>query len=203
MADVNCVVFDVGNVLIAWDPENLYRRLIPDPAARMRFLTEVCTMAWNLEQDRGRPWDEAIAERIALFPEHEALIRAFDEDWHEMVAGPIAGTVRILERLKAADVPLYAITNFSGAKFVEARRRFPFLDSFVDVVVSGDERLLKPEAAIYRLLLSRNGLDPERAVFIDDSAANIAGAEAVGMRGHLFRDPEQLETALTGLGLVF
>jgi len=199
---VRSVVFDVGNVLIRWDPRHLYRKLIPDEREREAFLAEVCTHEWNLEQDRGRSWDEAVAERVALFPRHETLIRAFHERWHEMVPGAVEGTPALLDRLLAAGVPVYAITNFSAEKFGEARLRFPFLGRFRDVVVSGEVRLLKPDPAIYRLLVARNGLDPAEALFIDDSPVNVAGAEAVGMRAHLFEDASRLEGELTRLGLL-
>jgi 2-haloacid dehalogenase len=196
------VVFDIGNVLIQWDPRHLYRRLIPDEAAMERFLAEVCTDAWNLEQDRGRTWAEAVAERTALFPQHEALIRAYSERWHDMVPGEVPGTVALLEALRARGVPLYAITNFSVEKFAEAQARFPALRGFRDVVVSGTERLLKPDPAIYRLLLARNGLEAARCLFIDDSEKNVRGAEAVGMRAHHCRDAPRLEAELRTLGLL-
>lgn len=200
-ASVDTVVFDVGNVLIRWDPRHLYRKLIADEAEREAFLAEVCTHDWNLEQDRGRSWEEAVAERTALFPHHEALIRAFHERWHEMVPGEVEGSVAILEGLRAAGVPLYAITNFSTEKFREAQERFPFLTRFLDVVVSGEVQLLKPDPAIYRLLLERNRLDPARCVFVDDSAPNVEGARAVGMRAHHFRDAAGLRAELIALGL--
>ncbi|MCC5618912.1 HAD family phosphatase [Nostoc sp. CHAB 5836] len=199
---VDHVVFDVGNVLIEWSPEHLYRKLIPDAAERARFLAEICTPDWNLEQDRGRSWADAVAERIALFPQYAALIRAFDERWQETVPGEVPGSVALLEALRAADVPLYAITNFSAQKFAESRIRFPFLDRFRDVVVSAEERLLKPDPAIYHLLLDRNGLDAARCLFIDDSEKNVRGAEAVGMRAHHFRDATTLAVELRRLGLI-
>ncbi len=201
MNRVTTVVFDIGNVLIRWDPRHLYRKLLDDEAAMERFLAEVCTDAWNLEQDRGRSFAEAVAERVALFPEHEALIRAYDERWDEMVPGAIDGTVEILDELEAAGVPLYAITNFSTEKFALALRRFPFLGRFRDTVVSAHERLLKPDPAIYRLLLERNGLSAGESVFIDDSPKNVAGAEAAGMAAIHFRSPEDLRARLADLGL--
>lgn len=199
---MDTVVFDVGNVLIRWDPRFLYRKLIPDPAAMERFLAEICTEAWNLEQDRGRGWPEATEELVARHPDQADLIRAFSDRWHEMVPGEMPGTVALLEALRAAGVPLYAITNFSAAKFAEAQARFPFLRGFRDVVVSAAERLLKPDPAIYRVLLDRNGLEAGRCLFIDDSEKNVRGAEAVGMRAHHFRDATALAAELRGLGLL-
>ncbi len=198
---VDTVVFDVGNVLIRWDPRHLYRKLFDDAAAMERFLSEVCTDAWNLEQDRGRSWEEAIAHLVPRFPAQEALIRAYSERWHEMVPGEVEGSVAILEGLRAAGVPLYAITNFSAEKFAEAQARFAVLRGFRDVVVSAHERLLKPDPAIYRVLLDRNGLEAGRCLFIDDSERNVRGAEAVGMRAHHFRDAPTLAAELRAMGL--
>jgi 2-haloacid dehalogenase len=199
---VDAVVFDIGNVLIRWDPRNLYRKLISDEDELERFLAEICTHDWNLEQDRGRSWKDAVAERVALFPEHEELIRAYDERWHEMVPGAIEGSVNLLERLIGRGIPVYAITNFSGEKFREARERFPFLLRFRDIIVSGDVRLLKPDPEIYHLLIDRHELEPGRTLFIDDSPTNISGAEAVGLRTHLFRDPRTLEGEIEALRLL-
>jgi 2-haloacid dehalogenase len=203
MPRIDTVVFDIGKVLLDWDPRHLYRGLIPEAAEMERFLAEVCTGAWNLEQDRGRPWEEAIAERIALFPRHAALIRAFRARWHEMIPGEVPGTMALLEALRARGVPLYAITNFAADTFAEAAERFPVLrEGFRDVVVSGRERLVKPDPAIYRLLLERNGLAAARCLFIDDSEGNVRGAEAVGMRAHHFRDAATLAAELRATGLL-
>ena len=199
---VDVVVFDVGNVLIRWDPRHLYRQLFDNAEAMERFLDEVCSDAWNLEQDRGRGWADAIAELVPLFPQHEALIRAYSDRWHDMVPGEVEGSVAILEALRTAGVPLYAITNFSAEKFVEAQARFPFLRGFRDVVVSAHERLLKPDPAIYRVLMERNGLEAARCLFIDDTEKNVRGAEYVGMRAHHFRDAAALRADLVGLGLL-
>ncbi|WP_349359353.1 HAD family phosphatase [Stappia sp.] len=195
------VVFDIGNVLIRWDPRHLYRKLFADEASLTHFLTHVCPPEFNLDFDRGRPFEEGIAERIALFPEHADAIRAWDTRWQEMVPGPISGSVALLEALRSAGVPLYAITNFSAPKFAECRHRFPFLDTaFWDVVVSAHEGVLKPEPAIYEILFTRNDLDPARTVFIDDSPANVAGARAAGMTALHFTDPDRLRADLQALG---
>jgi 2-haloacid dehalogenase len=199
---VDTVVFDVGNVLIRWDPRHLYRKLFADEATMESFLAEVCTDAWNIEQDRGRSWAEAVAERCALFPDHAPLIRAYSERWHEMVPGEIEGTGALHAALATRGVPLYAITNFSTEKFAEAQARFPLLRGFRDVVVSGQERMLKPDPAIYRVLLDRNGLEAGRCLFVDDSLKNVRGAEAVGMRAHHFREAGALAADLRGLGLL-
>lgn len=142
------VVFDLGMVLIEWDPRHLYRKVFSDEAKMEWFLAEVCSPAWNLEQDRGRTWDDAIAEAIGRHPEWGKEIRLYRSRWMEMVPGAIAGSVDILEQLHARGTQLYAITNWNGETFWETRERFPFLSLFKDIVVSGDENLLKPEPAI-------------------------------------------------------
>lgn len=201
MSGITTVVFDVGNVLIRWDPNRLYSRLFPDPVERDRFFATVCTEAWNRELDRGRPFAEGIAELVAAHPEREREIRAWDERWHEMVPGDIPGTVAILERVRARGIPDYAITNFSREKYAEARERFPFLKGFRDTVVSAHERLLKPDPAIYRVLIDRNGLDPVACLFVDDSPANVEGARAVGMAAVVFTTPERFAADLAAHGL--
>jgi len=198
---VTTVVFDIGNVLLDWDPRHLYRKLFADEAAMERFLAEVCTPDWNREQDGGRPWAEAVAALSAAHPDHAALIRAFDERWHETVSGPIAENVALLERLHAAGAPVYAITNFSGAKYREAARRFAFFALFRGVVVSGDERLLKPDPAIYRLFLDRYGLAAGTCVFGDDSPANAEAARAAGMEAIRYVPGMDLAAELRRLGL--
>ena len=195
------VVFDVGNVLLRWDPRHLYRKLFDDEARMEWFLSTVCTGAWNIEQDRGRDWDEAVALLVRDYPVHETPIRAFHERWHETVSGPIEENVALLERLQGAGVPTYCITNFSGPKFVEARQRFPFLGSFDGVIVSGDERLLKPDPEIYRRLLTRYGLEARDCIFIDDSKANVDGARAVGMHAIHFVEPMDLAAELARYGI--
>ncbi len=194
------VVFDVGNVLVRWDPRHLYRKLFADAERMEWFLTHVCDPAWNLEQDRGRSFADGVAERIARHPEWEAEIRAYDERWFETLDGGIEENVGLLHRLKAEGVPLYAITNFSAEKFAITRTHFPFFDLFDGIVVSGEEQLLKPDPAIYRLLLDRYGLAAADCVFIDDSAANVAGARAIGMEGILYAPGVDLATKLAELG---
>ncbi len=196
------VVFDIGNVLIHWDPKALYRKIFASEAEVEWFIGNVCTSAWNVEQDRGRSFEEAIAEATARHPEHAEAIAAYHHRWHETITHVIDGTVAVLEDLKARGTPLYAITNWHQDKFRETRHRFPFLGHFRDIVVSGEEKVTKPDPAIYRILLERNGLAAENCLFIDDSAKNVAGAEAVGMKAHHFTSPEALRRHLAGLGLL-
>lgn len=196
------VVFDIGNVLVAWDPRNLYRRYFAGREDEMEwFLSNVCTPAWNVEQDRGRSFAEAVDVLVKEHPpKWHKMIRAFDEEWQETISGPIQGTVDILHALKGNSVPVYAITNWNQDKFREARRRFAFLGSFDGIVVSGDERMLKPDREIYDLFSRRYGVKPETAVFIDDSQRNVEGARAAGMHGLHFSSPEALARDLRGLG---
>jgi 2-haloacid dehalogenase len=196
-------IFDIGNVLIRWDPRLLYRRLLPDDAAIDAFLAEVAFHDWNLELDRGADWDEVVATLSARHPHHAALIAAFHHRWPETVPGAIDGSVAILDELAAAGVALYAITNFSLPKWELTLARFPFLAAaFRDVVVSGRERLVKPDPAIFRLLLDRNGLDAADCIFVDDSARNVAAAAALGLEAILFTGPEPLRAELARRGLL-
>ena len=193
------VVFDLGNVLVEWNPRRLYEQLIPDPDALERFFSTVVTNDWIRAQDAGRSFADGIAVLSAEFPHYDAEIRAFWERWEEMVPGPIHGTVEILSELKRRGTPLYALTNWSAETFPIARPRFPFFDWFDGIVVSGEVRLVKPDARIYRHLLDQFGLQAADCVFIDDSPANVAGAEAVGITGLHFTSPEKLRRDLAEL----
>jgi 2-haloacid dehalogenase len=196
-------VFDVGRVLIEWDPRHLYRKLFAGDAARVEwFLAEVCTSAWNAEQDRGRPWPVAIAEAIARHPSLRPEIEAYRARWHEMVPRDIPGSVVLLRALKARGVPLFAITNFAADTFAEIRARFDFFALFDGIVVSGTERVLKPSPEIFRLLAVRHRLALPDCLFIDDIAENVRGARAVGMHGHLFTTPGALRAELRAHALL-
>ena len=194
------VVFDLGGVLVDWDPRHLYRKLFDDPAAMERFLADICAPAWNSEQDAGRSWAEGTALLRARHPGHAALIDAYHHRWPEMIAGDIPGTVALLHALHAAGTPLYALTNWSAETFPVAERRFAFLRLFRGVIVSGVERLVKPDPAIYRLLESRFGLLPGRCVYVDDSPANVEAATRLGMHGVRFTTPAGLAAELRRLG---
>ena len=196
---IDAVVFDLGGVLIDWNPRHLYRKLFAEEAAMERFLTEVCSPTWNLRLDAGMPFDEGIAELVRSHAEHEGLIRAWKERWAEMLGGAIGGSVALLEELHAAGMPLYALTNWSAETFPEGRRRFPFLGQFRDIVVSGEEKLVKPDPRMFELLVRRTGVAPERTVFIDDSDKNVAAAERLGFQTIRFTDPEALRSRLTEL----
>lgn len=197
------VVFDLGGVLIDWNPRHLYRRLFNGDAAAMEhFLGHVCTPEWNHQQDLGRTWAEAVAERGACFPEHAAMINLYAERWDEMVAGAIEPTVEILKALKAAGWPLYSITNFSAETFPRMVKRFSFLQLFDGIVVSGVERVGKPDRAIYQILFERYRLAPGQCLFIDDAAVNVTGSEAAGMPAIHYRTPQQLAADLAARGVL-
>lgn len=198
-----CVVFDLGGVLIDWNPRHLYRRLFNGNAAAMEhFLSHICTPEWNHQQDLGRTWAEAVAERSARFPEHAAMIRLYAERWDETVAGAIEPTAEILATLKAAGWPLYSVTNFSAETFPRMVERFSFLQLFDGIVVSGDEGVGKPDRAIYRILFDRYGLEPGQCLFIDDVVVNVAGSEAAGMPAIHYRSPPQLASDLAARGVL-
>jgi 2-haloacid dehalogenase len=198
----SAVVFDVGNVLIPWDPERLYGRLIPDPAARARFLSDICPPEWNAAFDRGAPMPEGVEAHAARHPAHAGLIRAWWARWPEMLGPPVAGSVACLRALKARGVPVFGLTNFAAETWEIARAAHPFLDAFDLCVVSARERRIKPEPEIYAALEARAGLPPEALFFVDDRPENVAAAEARGWRGHLFEGPERLAAALAALGLL-
>lgn len=203
MTQRSIVIFDLGGVLIDWDPRHLYRRLFEgDLIAMERFLSEVCTPDWNKHQDAGRPFTEAEAALIAQFPEQAEMIRAWRRGFQEMIPGALEDVVEILTALRDKGTPLYALSNWSAETFVEMPARFPFLTWFRDIVVSGQERVIKPDPQIYRILLERNGISPEEAVFIDDSRPNAAAAEALGLRGLAFTSAARLRADLAKLGLL-
>jgi 2-haloacid dehalogenase len=195
------VVFDIGGVLLDWQPSLVYQDLIPDPDERRRFLAEVCTTEWNLTLDAGRPFDEACAELAARHPDQVERIEAWKRQ-DEMIAGEVPGTAAIVERLKAKGVPLHLLTNMPSDVFRARRDRYPVLQAFDGAVVSGDEGVLKPSAEIFAILLKRFDLDPARTLFVDDAEVNVEGARTAGLRAHRFVDAAGLEAALTGLHLL-
>jgi 2-haloacid dehalogenase len=198
---IDAVVFDLGGVLIDWDPRRLFRKLLADEAAVEEFLATVCTPEWNAEQDRGRPFAEGVAELVERHPAHAAAIAAYHERWPEMLGGEVPGTVALLAELRAAGVPLYALSNWSAETFALTRERFPFLEWFDGLVISGEERIAKPDREIFELLLDRFGLDAARTLFVDDSAANVAAAREVGMDAVPFHDAAGLRRELAARGL--
>lgn len=196
------VVFDLGGVLIDWNPRHLYRKLIADEAAMENFLTTVCTQAWNERQDAGRTFAEAAALLGEQHPRHRDLIEAFGTRFDEMMKGPIEGSVTILETLHRRGVPLYALSNWSHETFPFAQRRFDFLKLFRGMVISGQEGVIKPDPRIFRILLERHKIKPDAAVYIDDNPRNAEAARAFGIHGIHFTDPDKLRRELEHLRLL-
>ncbi len=196
------VVFDLGGVLIDWNPRHLYRKLLPDDASVEAFLAEVCTPDWNHQQDAGRTVAEAVAELSVRHPDRAGLVAAYYGRWEEMLGGAIEEAVAVLEELDAAGVPLYALTNWSRETFPIARRRFGFLERFRGIVVSGEERAAKPDPRIYRALLERYQLDPAACLFIDDVARNAEGARAAGMQAIVYTSAAELRRQLAAGGIL-
>jgi 2-haloacid dehalogenase len=194
------VVFDLGGVLIDWNPRYLYRQLIEDEAEIERFLAEVCHTAWNEEQDRGRTFAAAVEEAVARHPDQRPLIEAYHHRWHEMLAGPIPGSVQILGELKQAGYELHALTNWSVEKFPIARERYAFLDWFESILVSGEVGLIKPDPRIFQLLLEGIGRPAADCIYIDDNPKNVAAAEALGFDPIHFENPDQLRRDLSRRG---
>jgi 2-haloacid dehalogenase len=199
---VDAVVFDLGGVLLEWDPRNLYRQLIADEAEMEDFLARICTLEWHAAHDRGVPFAQSCAALAAIHPEHAALIHAWGERSEEMIAGEIEGTVAILKELLHKGVHCYALTNMERETYPLRRQRFPFMGWFHGTVVSAHEGVAKPDPEIFLRLFARFHLDPTRTVFIDDSARNIETAVSLGMRAVRFESPVALRGALTALGLL-
>lgn len=200
---VRYALFDLGRVVLDWEPSRLYTKIFDTSEERDWFLENVCTMEWHCRHDAGETFADTRPGLIAKFPKYEAEIRAWGERWDEMFDGYIDGTPEIIDRLAAKDVPLYALTNMSSETYPRHRENFPKLKIFIDTVVSGDEGLLKPDPAIYELALKRMGNpDPGEVIFIDDSAANIDAASAIGFETHLFKGAAGLESKLIAIGLL-
>jgi 2-haloacid dehalogenase len=197
------VIFDVGNVLYGWDPESFLDRQLADDRARMRFIEDVDLYAWHDTLDGGRPFDEAAAELIEKFPAYAEVISAWGDRFGETIGDPVPGVHEIAFELEARNVPLFAITNFS-ADFWPAfyAKEKAFFGRFRDIVVSGQEKLLKPDPALYFRALDRFGLNPADALLVDDRLINVEGALAVGMHGHLFTGADDLRARLRADGLL-
>jgi len=200
---IKTIVFDLGGVLIDWNPEYVFKNLIPDVEKRKWFFDTICTSDWNEEQDAGRRLQEATDMKIAEFPEYEDWIRAYYGRWEEMLGDAIEGTVQIFKEIKeSGKYPIYALTNWSDETFPVALERFKFLQWFDGIVVSGTENTRKPFADFYQILFDRYAIDPKTAIFIDDNAKNIVGSEAVGMRAIHFKSPESLRAELEKLSIL-
>jgi 2-haloacid dehalogenase len=203
LVHVTAAVFDLGGVLIDWNPENLYREIIPDPDERREFLTTICSPAWNAEMDAGRSVHESVAALAAANPEQAALIEAWGARWIEMLNGEIPGTRSVVEALAQTGRPLYALTNWSAETWPQGVQRYPFVEELFDgIVVSGLEGVAKPDPRLFEILNRRYELDPSSTIFVDDSPANISTATDLGYVTHLFTTADRLHLWLDELGLL-
>jgi 2-haloacid dehalogenase len=196
------VVFDLGGVLLDWDPRHLYRKLFDDEAEMERFLSEVCTLEWHHAHDLGVAPEETSPPLAAAHPQYTEHIWAWTQRSEEMLGGPIEASVELLRALKATGVPCYALTNMESWTYPARRERYPFLRCFDGTVVSGFEGVAKPDPRVFELLLERFGLDPSRTLFVDDSHANVEAARGVGLNAVRFESHEQLRTVLQDAGLL-
>jgi 2-haloacid dehalogenase len=202
MTAIRAVIFDVGNVLIEWNPRHLYRKLFDDDEMAMeRFLSEICTAEWNSAQDAGRPFARAVADLCAQHPQHGPLIAAYHERWEEMVPAAHDATIALVRELKDRGWPLYALTNFSTETFPLVVRRFDVFQLFDGIVVSGELGIIKPDPAIFRHLLERFALPAEACLFIDDAPANVDAARSLGMHAILYTGGLALRGQLAAFGV--
>lgn len=195
-----CVIFDVGKVLFQWDLRYLFAKLIDNPAELEWFVTNVVTPEWHFQHDAGRPLAEMVPQLKAEFPEHAALIDAYAARFLETIPGPVPGSLELVERLDAAGVPLFAITNFGHEFWEMFRPTQPVFDRFRDIIVSGTEKMVKPDPAMYRLAIERFGIDPAGALFVDDVGTNVTAGQVVGIAGHVFSDAKTLLSVLVARG---
>lgn len=202
MTKISTVIFDVGKVLFEWDLRHLFSKLIDDPQQLEWFVTHVITPEWHFQHDAGRPLAEMVPERTAEYPDQAHLIAAYAERFNETIPGPVPGSLEIVRELAGNDVPLFAITNF-GAEFWDMfRPTQPIFDHFGDIIVSGVEKMVKPDPAIYALALERFCLEPGEAIFVDDNIDNVISARANGFVAHHFLDAATLRAELAAYGLL-
>lgn len=200
---IDTLVFDLGGVLIDWNPEYLYSSIFPDEKERKWFLSNICTPDWNDEQDAGRSLQEGTEHLVKKFPAYEPSIRAFYGRWKEMLGGPIQETVEIFRQLKFnTPLKLYALTNWSAETFPVALELYEFLHWFDGRLVSGEEKIRKPHPAIYQLLIDRFGIEPARAIYVDDNLRNVIAARELGFHGIHFQSPAQFKEELVSLGVL-
>jgi 2-haloacid dehalogenase len=199
---IEAVVFDVGRVLVQWDMRILFAKLIDDPDRLDWFVSEVVTEEWHSQHDAGRDLGEMVAERKARFPGNDHLIDAYATRFLETIPGNVPGSHEIVRELAGRDIPLYAITNFASSFWREYRAVEPLFDLFGDIVVSGDEKIAKPDARIFEIAAARFGRDPAAMLFIDDSLANVTAARELGWHVHHFSDATALRADLVARGLL-
>ena len=197
---IDTIIFDLGGVLIDWNPRYLYRKMFPNEEEMEWFLTNVCHSEWNDEQDAGRLFEEAIQERIKKFPKFQREIEAYYTRWDEMLGGEIHENVRVLKELKAQnEIDLYALTNWSHQTFPTALDNYDFLNLFRGIVMSGEEKLKKPDLAIYLVMIERYEIEPENTIFIDDSLPNIEAAKDLGFKTIHFKEPGTLMSEINSI----
>ena len=196
MTKIKNIVFDFGGVLVDWNPRYLYDKYFGDAEQSQWFLDNICLYSWNIQMDGGKPFAEGVAEMVEKFPEYKEAIEIYHSRWVEMIGGEVEGTADLIRRLKAAGYGVYGLTNWSNETYPFIRDTYPIFSEFDGIVVSGDEKLLKPDPAIYDCLLGRYGLKAEESIFIDDNVANVAGAMVVGMYAIQFQDAKQVEDQL-------
>jgi len=200
---ITTIVFDLGNVLIGWNPRNLFSKYFDNADDMEYFIQNVCTMEWNEEQDRGRSIADATQILLDQYPDHEVPIRMYYDRWTEMISGPIHGTVEILNQLHSkGDYRLLALTNWSAELFPWARANFEFLDLFEGILVSGEEKMKKPEAAIYQRFCEKFDTSPDHLLFIDDSLKNVRGAKDEGWKAVQFESADKLKEDLRVMGVM-
>jgi 2-haloacid dehalogenase len=197
------IIFDFGGVLINWDPHKLFNKYFNnDTKAIDRFLAEINFSAWNLSQDKGYPFAQAVIDLSTQFPQYAYLIQAYDEEWEESIAGIIPETVEIVYKLKASGYRLYGLTNWSAEKFSIVRHKYQVFNLFEDIIVSGEVKLIKPNPAIFHMLLQRIHCQPEECLLVDDSLLNIEVAHTMGFKTIHFSSPARLELELQQMGIL-
>jgi len=199
---ITTIIFDFGGVLLDWDPHNLYRNFFDHDDQIDQFLAEIDFSAWNTQQDKGRPFSQGVAELSAAFPHYSHLIHAYRENWEESIVGPIDGSVAILRRLKNAGYFIYGLSNWSAETFPLAYKKYDFFKLFDGIIISGEVKIVKPDPAIFELLLSKLGRPANECLLIDDSPTNVTEAQKLGFKAVLFRSPEQLEDELQKFKLI-
>lgn len=193
MKQFETIIFDLGGVLIDWNPKYVFQEVFDNEEEMQHFFDNICTHDWNIQQDAGRPLAEATEILVAEYPDYEPHIRAYYGRWKEMLGGPIHGTVEMLEELhRRQEHQLLALTNWSHETFPTALELYPFLQLFEGIVVSGVEKCIKPDPQIYNILINRYSVQPNQALFIDDNAKNVEGAKNLGIEAIQFKSPEQL-----------
>jgi 2-haloacid dehalogenase len=199
---IKAIIFDFGNVLLEWNPRHVYRRFFQSEEEMEKFLHDVDFTDWNLQQDKGRPFAEGVSELSKQFPQYAELIQAYHDNWIHSIGNSLTGTIEIMKRLKKAGYQLYGLSNWSAETFPMARRKYDFFNLLDDIVISGEVGAIKPEPAIFEIMLKRIGRPAAECLFIDDALANIEAARAMGFATVHFQSPERLENELHLLELL-